>query len=58
MNKYVSVEELLEMVASMQSDLRLYNEDSWSKLSAARLLPAHKDVNIKDEAPTLMEAIT
>jgi hypothetical protein len=58
MNKHATVEELLEMVSSVQSDLRLYNEDSWSKLLAARQLPASKDVNIKGEASTLMGAIT
>jgi hypothetical protein len=46
------------MVSSVQYDLKLYNENSWSKLSDARQLPASNGVNIKDEESTLMGAVT
>jgi hypothetical protein len=48
----------METVFFVWSNLRLYNEDSWSNESAVRQSRANKDVNMETEESALLERVT
>jgi hypothetical protein len=54
-NEQATIEKLLEIVFSLLSDQRLYNEDSWIKPSGVRQSPAGKNVNMEAEESTSLE---